>query len=289
MEDFKIISWEELHEAEQKGNRLFSEDTAISIGCFDGVHLGHKKLFEFVLNYSKKNNCKAGLISFFRPTGLTKNPDYAGDVSSLRLKLKKIKDLGFHFIVLIDFSAEFAKIAGTVFFDILIKTIRLKYLAVGEDFSCGYRRGLDAAQIKELASRKGFCFDSIKAVAINGNLKVSSTAIRNAVYSADFTLAKNLLGYPFLFDIIVPPWQVIENEIIASRNFLTQILPECGKYKVFVNDIFGTKTEAELLITKENISLSFNEDSLKKGNCVPANFIQQNLNNFDTIEFINKE
>ncbi len=287
MEAFKIISWDELREAEKEGRGFFPEGTALTIGCFDGPHSGHKKLFNFVLDYSNKNNCKAGLVSFFRPTAFTRNSNYAGDVSSLRLKLKKIEELGFDFIVLIDFSAEFAKMAGTVFFDILIKTIRIKYLAVGEDFFCGYRRGLGAAQIREFAPQKGFCFDSIKTVAIDSNFKISSTAIRDAVYSADFTLAKALLGYPFLFDIIGPPWQIIDNNtIIAPRNYITQILPQCGKYRVFVNDILGTKTRAELLITKKNIQLVFYGDT---GEDIPENFIQQNLNNFDTIEFIDKE
>lgn len=277
MHNFTILSWEELVASD---STLFPQGTAVTIGGFDGPHKGHKALFDSVLAAAKKQTLKAGAVSFFRPPAAVKNKNYAGDVSTLNLKLKKFADLGFDFAVLIDFSAEFAKIEGRAFFDILIKTIRLKYLAVGEDFSCGYRRGLGAAEIKQLASQIGFCFDSIKAVHLAGSIRISSTAIRNAVASADFTLAENLLGYPFLFDVIGLPWiHTAANSVSVPRAYITQILPQCGRYRVLVKSITGTKEEAVFLVHKNEVTLHFE----KKGS---EQFSLKNLNNFDTIEFI---
>lgn len=277
MQNFTIISWEELITSD---NVLFPQGTAVTIGGFDGPHKGHKALFDSVLAKAKEKNIPAGIITFFRPPAVIKNGNYEGDVSTLKLKLKKFSDYGFTFTVLIDFSAEFAKMDGREFFDILIKTTRLKYLAVGEDFSCGYRRGLGVGELKRLAPQIGFCFDSIKAVYLDGSLRISSTAIRNAVAVADFTLAERLLGYPFLFDIIGPPWiRTDENSVSAQRAYITQILPKCGRYKVLVKSINGTKEEAVFFVHKNEVVLRFEKK-------VPEQFSLKNLNNLDTIEFI---
>ncbi|UTC68445.1 FAD synthetase family protein [Treponema sp. OMZ 791] len=282
MDEFKIISWEELVES---GSHVFPEgkETAISVGGFDGPHKGHDKLLRRVLGYAAENALIPGLVTFFRSPAAVKNKPYSGDVSSLRLRLKKFQELGFHFIVLIDFSAGFAKIEGTVFFDIIIKTIRMKYLAVGSDFLCGYRRGLGAEDLKKIAPQKGFCFDSIDPVNVNGSVKVSSSAIRTAVGLGDFSLAKDLLGYPFLFDFISLPWEVKDkNNIFAPKAYITQILPQSGKYRVLIKKVDGQKQEAHCFISEEGLLLCFTEKTSKA-------FDLKDLDNFDTIEFICKE
>ena len=287
MDDFKIISWEALVEAAETvltGSDFFPEgkETAISVGGFDGPHKGHDKLLRQVLNYAAEKALVPGLVTFFRSPAAVKNKAYSGDVSSLRLRLKKFQELGFHFIVLIDFSASFAKIEGTAFFDILIKTIRMKYLAVGSDFLCGYRRGLGVDDLKEIAPQKGFCFDSIDPVN-RGSLKISSSAIREAVSLGDFSLAKELLGYPFLFDFVSLPWEVKDkNSIFAPKAYISQILPQSGKYKVLVQKIDRQEQEAHCLINDEGLLLCFPEKDSKA-------FELKDLNNFDTIEFICKE
>lgn len=277
MKDFKIFSWEELIAST---DAVFPKGTALTIGGFDGTHRGHHELFNCVLKYANRNNIPAGVITFFRSPAVIKNSNYAGDVSTIRLKLKKLMQCGFSFAILIDFSTEFAKIDGRTFFDILIKTTHLKYLAVGDDFSCGYRRGLGVSEISKLAPQMGFCFDSIKAVNFDDNLRISSTAIRSAVQNADFTLAKYLLGYPFLFDVVGLPWTVIkENSISVQRAFITQILPKCGEYKVSIEFIDGTKKEGFFFINEKIVELHLQKNSSDK-------FSLENLNNLETIEFI---
>lgn len=281
MDDFKIISWDELVES---GSCVFPEgkETAISVGGFDGPHKGHDKLLRRVLDYASQNALIPGLVTFFRSPTAVKNKTYSGDVSSLRQRLKKFQELGFHFIVLIDFSAGFAKIEGTAFFDILIKTIRMKYLAVGSDFLCGYRRGLGADDLKKIAPQKGFCFDSIDPLN-HGSVKVSSSAVREAVSLGDFSLAKELLGYPFLFDFISLPWEVNDkNNIFAPKVYISQIIPQSGKYRVLVRKVNGQEQEAHLFVNADGILLSFTEEASMA-------FDLKDLNNFDTIEFICKE
>ena len=223
----KIIYWDDLI----KGENIYPQGSAISIGGFDGPHRGHERILSALLKAARKDGIPAGIITFFRsPRSVKAGNMYAGDVSTLEMRLQKFAEQGFSFTVLIDFSADFARIKGTVFFDILIKTICIKYLAVGSDFTCGYRHDTGVGDLQRLARERGFCFDSIEQLYSVKHERISSSAIRQAVEQADFTLAKDLLGYPFFLDVakIV---QRTENGVWAvEKAAVTQILPQNGQY-----------------------------------------------------------
>lgn len=223
----KIIYWDDLI----KGENIYPQGSAISIGGFDGPHRGHERILSAVLKAARKDGIPAGIITFFRsPRSVKAGNMYAGDVSTLEMRLQKFAEQGFSFTVLIDFSADFARIKGTVFFDILIKTICIKYLAVGSDFTCGYRHDTGVGDLQRLARERGFCFDSIEQLYSARHERISSSAIRQAVEQADFALAKDLLGYPFFLDVakIV---QRTENGVWAvEKAAVTQILPQNGQY-----------------------------------------------------------
>ena len=223
----KIIYWDDLI----KGENIYPQGSAISIGGFDGPHRGHERILSAVLKAARKDGMPAGIITFFRsPRSVKAGNMYAGDVSTLEMRLQKFAEQGFSFTVLIDFSADFARMKGTVFFDILIKTICIKYLAVGSDFTCGYRHDTGVEDLQRLARERGFCFDSIEQLYSAKHERISSSAIRQAVEQADFTLAKDLLGYPFFLDVakIV---QRTENGVWAvEKAAVTQILPQNGQY-----------------------------------------------------------
>ncbi|QHX42650.1 FAD synthetase family protein [Treponema vincentii] len=223
----KIIYWDDLI----KGENIYPQGSAISIGGFDGPHRGHERILSAVLKAARKDGIPAGIITFFRsPRSVKAGNMYAGDVSTLEMRLQKFAEQGFSFTVLIDFSADFARMKGTVFFDILIKTICIKYLAVGSDFTCGYRHDTGVGDLQRLARERGFCFDSIEQLYSARHERISSSAIRQAVEQADFALAKDLLGYPFFLDVakIV---QRTENGVWAvEKAAVTQILPQNGQY-----------------------------------------------------------
>lgn len=156
----------------------------------------------------------------------------------------------------------------------------MQYLAVGTDFCCGYRRKTTACELKNLASQKGFYFDSIGQICLDGKSRISSTAIRAAVSAADFSLANRLLGYPFLFDITGLSWFI--NGAVSMqthKKFLTQVLPKDGNYPVAVNLTDGSNREACFFIDGEYVSIEFKKET-------SDNFIKNQLNNFDTVEFL---
>ena len=262
----KILQWDRLETDETREYILnlcsVRQGTALTIGGFDGPHRGHESLFSAVLGASNRLNLAPGIVTFTRSPGISKQPgNYPGDVSTLNLRLSKFEQKGFEFVLLIDFSGDFGKMSGGVFFDILVNTVRMRYVAVGPDFRCGHRLDTGTAEIAAISRKDGFQFDSIQQVALDGQ-RISSSSVRTAIQSADFALAERLLGHPFLLDFTAPAWQLSENTLFVPYRSFTQILPRRGEYQVVLNTISKKQVNAMLCVNGEKVIVSPLEGSL---------------------------
>ncbi len=229
---------------------------ALTIGGFDGPHIGHSVLFDAVLTAARAGNLASGVVTFTRSPSLRKRGHlYPGDVSTLKLRLDAFRSRGFDCAVLIDFSTDFGKMSGGVFFEILVKTARMKYLAVGPDFRCGHRLDTGTPEISEISRREAFRFDSIRQVELDGE-RVSSSAVRNAVQTADFALAERLLGHPFLLDFNAPVWTDVDGSYEASAGSFTQILPPVGRYRVVASTANGSGDKAVFEVADSVVRLT---------------------------------
>lgn len=249
----KLFKWEEL----QQNPLLFQENfnsklgTALTVGSFDGPHLGHDSLFNAVIQFSLKHKVSSGIITFLRPPKVSESV-YSGDVSSLAIKLDKFKEKGFDFVVLIDFSSDFGTIAGDTFIDFLVNSIHMKYLAVGSDFRCGYRQDTGVIEIKQMALKKGFCFDSIGQIKVDG-VRISSSSIRDAIKIADFSQAKKLLGYSYLLDLSLTKLVYIADGVSAACNSFTQVLPPVGTYHAILHTSYSSNVIVDVHISQETV------------------------------------
>ena len=272
-----ILYWDDLIKEEN----MYPQGSAISIGGFDGPHRGHECILSAVLTAARKGGIPAGIITFFRsPRSVKAGNAYAGDVSTLEMRLQKFAEQGFSFTVLIDFSADFAKMKGTVFFDILIKTICIKYLAVGSDFTCGYRHDTGVDALQRLARERGFCFDSIEQLYSARHERISSSAIRQAVEQADFTLAKDLLGYPFFLDVSKIVRRREGSVWFIEKSAVTQILPQSGRYSACAYLQTGVIIPVQVKITDTLLEVS--EDTAAPVPSAAGTLIRK-------LEFIRKE
>ena len=272
-----ILYWDDLIKEEN----IYPQGSAISIGGFDGPHRGHECILSAVLTAARKGGIPAGIITFFRsPRSVKAGNAYAGDVSTLEMRLQKFAEQGFSFTVLIDFSADFAKMKGTVFFDILIKTICIKYLAVGSDFTCGYRHDTGVGDLQRLARERGFCFDSIEQLYSARHERISSSAIRQAVEQADFTLAKDLLGYPFFLDVSKIVRRKEGSVWFIEKSAVTQILPQSGRYSACAYLQTGVIIPVQVKITDTLLEVS--EDTAAPVPSAAGTLIRK-------LEFIRKE
>lgn len=228
----KIFSWEQI-----VGGKFPEEfkksGTAITIGSFDGSHLGHRAIFESVIS-QKEKKLVPGVITFTRSLRGYKNPKtYEGDVVSLSQKLENLTVQGFEFAIVIDFSSEFGKIEGHDFLSMLVQKCGLKYLAEGSDFHCGYKGLVGMEEIKKIASDFNFTAQKIDSVIFDGE-KVSSSRIRKCVLERDFMQVQEMLSKPFELDCTGFNWHRQGENIIFANKKGAQLLPPNGTYAVKV-------------------------------------------------------
>ncbi|MDR2658901.1 MAG: FAD synthetase family protein [Spirochaetaceae bacterium] len=180
-----IIRWDDLIK-----NKAWKEESAVTIGVFDGVHRGHRALMELVTSSPYKSVAVSFSVS---PRQFFHKDSYSGDIISLERKLELFAEAGLDVCVLIDFSDDFSKITGRAFIERLARAVNMRYIVVGADFHCGYRNDTDAAAIRRFAEESGISAGIVPPV-MEGGLPVSSSRIRHALASGEYQLAASLLG-----------------------------------------------------------------------------------------------
>ena len=229
----RIFSWEQVAGGKFSGD-LRDAGTALTIGSFDGPHLGHRSLFEAVLSQRGKG-LACGVLTFTKSLRGYKNQGgYEGDVVSLSQKIESLSAAGFDFAVVVDFSADFGRIEGRDFISVLVRNCGLRYLAEGSDFRCGYKGSTGMDKIKKIAGEFGFSVDTIGSVISEGE-RVSSSRIRSCVLRKEFSLAQKMLLRPFELDCAGWHWRVEGGSVISAAKKGAQLLPPDGAYPVSVS------------------------------------------------------
>jgi FAD synthase len=180
-----IIHWNDLIRGE-----AWKEESAVTVGVFDGVHRGHMALLGRVTASPYRSVAVTFSVS---PRQFFHKDSYSGDIISLERKIELFVSAGLDTCVLIDFSEDFSKMNGRIFIGRLSRAVNMRYIVVGPDFHCGYRSDTDAEAIKQLAVKSDFTAE-IAPPVMEGGLPVSSSRIRHALASGDYRLAEALLG-----------------------------------------------------------------------------------------------
>ena len=174
-----------------------TESTYLTIGVFDGVHLGHKALLSELITRAKQKGMQSGVITFKQHPRRVINPcNELQFLTNTQLKIKLIKDEGVDFVIPLTFTTEIAAISASDFISLLQKKLRMQGLIVGPDFALGNARKGDISFLQNLAKSMNFEFSTIPPVK-NSIGTVSSTSIRNALAAGDMEKAYHLLGRYF--------------------------------------------------------------------------------------------
>lgn len=167
--------------------------TAVTIGNFDGVHLGHQAMIRQLQSIAQNNNLKS-LVMIFEPQPLEffKGYDAPPRISSLREKVEYLTELGVDYIVIAKFDERFRSLSATDFADILKNQLNAQHLVLGDDFHFGKNRQGNS----EFLHGYGFEITSLDTIEVHGE-RVSSTRIRQTLQAGDLALAAQLLGRPY--------------------------------------------------------------------------------------------
>ncbi len=176
---------------------------ALTIGNFDGVHLGHQALLGQVRAAADRLGLEAAVMTF-EPHPREFFAQKAGDlakaparIANLRDKLQSLSDNGIDRVIVEHFSAPFAALTPQEFTEkVLVDGLHVKWLMVGNDFCYGAKRAGNVAMLLEAGLRYGFEVATLPTV-MNGATRISSSAVRSALSDGDFPHAQALLGHPY--------------------------------------------------------------------------------------------
>jgi riboflavin kinase/FMN adenylyltransferase len=174
-----------------------SRPALITVGAFDGIHLGHQALLKRLVGEAKRQELVSVVVTFRQhPLKLLSPRDAPPFIASLPENIRLIKNLGVDVVVTLTFNAELASIDAQTFVLLLQHYLKMKGLILGWDFAMGCHREGTLGILSDLGRRLGFTTEILPAVTVDGEI-VSSTAIRKAVLAGSVTKAGAMLGRPF--------------------------------------------------------------------------------------------
>lgn len=171
---------------------------ALTIGNFDGVHLGHQAMLARLRSAADSLGAPACVMTFEPHPREFFAPDRApARLTSLREKLELLAAQRVDEAYVFRFNYAFAQIPAPEFIDrILVRGLGVRWLQVGDDFRFGARRAGDINVLKQAAARSGFDVEAMPTVASGGG-RISSTSVRDALLEGDLARAARLLGRPY--------------------------------------------------------------------------------------------
>jgi riboflavin kinase/FMN adenylyltransferase len=179
---------------EELGNLTPDGNTLLTIGVFDGVHRGHRKLLSELINQSRKRNLESGVITFTNhPSSHLASQNIPPLLTSSNEKLALIKTQKVSFVKSLDFSAELAGTSARDFCTLLQRHLNMQGLVLGFDFAMGRNREGSLDKMESLGKEMGFTTAVIPPVIVDGDI-VSSTAIRKLINEGNVKQASLMLG-----------------------------------------------------------------------------------------------
>jgi riboflavin kinase/FMN adenylyltransferase len=221
------------------------KNAVVTIGTFDGVHLGHRKIIERIKELAKASGGETVILTFFPHPRMILHPEDQSLklINTINEKAELLEQLGVDHLIITPFSRDFSNQTPEGYIrDVLVDKIGTKKIVIGYDHRFGKDREGGLADLQRLAPVYGFEVIEIPEEDIH-HVAVSSTRIRNALLNAEIDLANEFLGYPFFISGKVVRGDQIGRQIgYPTANIMVEesykLIPADGIFavKVKVND-----------------------------------------------------
>jgi len=173
------------------------QDMMLTIGVFDGVHLGHKYLISQLKEHARQHNLLSGVVTFRQhPQAVLSPQNGLLFLTDPATRTSLLQNEGVDAIITLSFTRELARLSAREFVGLLKKYLRMRRLLVGPNFTLGQNQESDSNALRTLGQDMNFSLVVIPPIVVNGAV-VSSTAIRNALANGDMERVLNLTGRPF--------------------------------------------------------------------------------------------
>lgn len=216
----------------------------LSIGNFDGIHLGHSAVLSRLLVEAKRLNVPATVMTFEpQPEELFLGNNAPARLSRLRDKFVQLEKLTLDRLLCVSFTRQFANISAEAFIEeLLISKLNVKFLVVGDDFHFGYQRKGDFQLLKQAGEKYGFEVVDTQSLTQQA-LRISSTRIRDSLAKGELAAAATMLGRKYSITGRVSHGRKLGRTIgVPTANLLLKrrVSPVAG---VFVVSVLGINNE----------------------------------------------
>ena len=172
-------------------------ETAVTVGVFDGVHRGHLYLLSRLQERARALGLASGVVTLHPAPIQVLHPERRiAYLSSLEERVELLRDAGVDFVAPVTFTSELAQLSARDFVHLLVEELRLKFMLEGPDHAVGRGREGTVTVLADLGREMGYEFQVLEALT-EGELVVSSTAVRSALAGGAMRQVTGLLGRPF--------------------------------------------------------------------------------------------
>ena len=218
-----------------------TSSTVLTIGNFDGVHLGHRALLDELKAKARALALPATVLTFEPHPRELFAPDQApARLASMRDKLELLAECGVDRVHVCRFDRKLASLTAEQFIEqILVRGLSVRHLIIGDDFRFGKARGGDFVMLQKAGNDHRFVVEAMPTVDFGG-LRVSSSAVREALAAGDIERAERLLGRPFVIAGRVMDGKKIGRTIgfpTANIQVRRKRLPLSGVFAVTVSGV----------------------------------------------------
>ena len=214
-------------------------NAVVTIGTFDGVHVGHRKIISRLTEVAKQTNGESVILTFFPHPRMIINPEDVNLklITTISEKAKLLEQLGVDHLIITPFTRDFSNLSAETYIQkVLVDKIGTKRIIIGYDHHFGKDREGNLDQLQKFAPVYGYQVEEIPEQDIH-DIAVSSTQVRQALKKGDIQTANDFLGYPFsLFGQVIKGDQLGRTLGFPTANLLIEepykLIPCDGIYAV---------------------------------------------------------
>ncbi|MCF7567348.1 bifunctional riboflavin kinase/FAD synthetase [Sabulilitoribacter arenilitoris] len=248
-------------------NTLNNQPTVVTIGTFDGVHIGHQKIVKRLINAGKLEGLKSVILTFFpHPRMVLQKESSIKLINTINERYAILDALGLDYLLIKKFTKEFSRLSAEDFVkQILVDRLNVKKVIIGYDHRFGRNRNANIEDLKRFGNEYNFEVEEISAQDIN-DVAVSSTKIRNALNEGDIAKANMYLGYNFMITGIVTKGKGLGRQLsFPTANIKVEedykLIPKYGSY--IVSSIINNKKVYGMLNIGINPTVDGNTESIE--------------------------
>ena len=262
-----------------------SKSSVVTIGTFDGVHKGHQKVFDKVINASKLSNLSSVVLTFFpHPRIILNKYNDVKMIDTLDEKIDHLEKIGIDHLIIHPFDKKFSLLSADQFIkEYLVDKLKLKHIIIGYDHRFGKGREASITDLKKYSSEFNFVVDEIDAQEIE-KIAISSTKIRKSINEGDLETTRVYLGRFFSLT-----GKVVKGDGLGKQiDYPTANIKIEENYKIIPKDgVYYIKTTIDNKLYNGMMNIGHRPTIGSKEKSIEVNLFNFNRDIYDKIISIN--